>query len=70
MPAPDFATEIAELERGLGSGVARIESDGESITYRGVKDITSALSYFQQRAAAAPASVARSASTYAAYDPD
>lgn len=70
MPAPDFATEIAELERGLGSGVARIESDGESVTYRGVKDITIALSYFRQRAAELPTGYARSASTYAAFDPD
>ncbi len=70
MPAPDFATEIAALEAGLGSGVARIESEGESITYRGVRDITTALSYFRQRSAEMPTGYGRSASTYAAYDPD
>ena len=53
MPAPDYATEIAALERGLGSGEARIESDGDSVTYRGVADIMRALDYFTQRAAPA-----------------
>lgn len=70
MPAPDFATEIAELERGLGSGVARIESEGESVTYRGVGDITKALGYFRQRAAETPASYNGSGTTLAAFDPN
>ncbi|WP_294195871.1 hypothetical protein [uncultured Sphingomonas sp.] len=70
MPAPDFATEIAELERGLGSGVARIESEGESVTYRGVTDITAALGYFRQRATEVAPGYARSGTTLAAYDPD
>jgi hypothetical protein len=71
MPAPDYATEIAALERGLGSGEARIESDGDSVTYRGVADIMRALDYFRQRAAPAVASagVVRPASTIAVYDP-
>lgn len=71
MPAPDYATEIAALERGLGSGEARIESEGESITYRGVSDIMRALDYFRGRASAAPAvaSAVRPASTLAVFDP-
>jgi hypothetical protein len=71
MPAPDYATEIAALERGLGSGEARIESDGESVTYRGVADIMRAIDYFTQRAApaTAPVGVCRPASTIAVYDP-
>lgn len=71
MPAPDYVTEIATLERGLGSGEARIESDGESVTYRGVADIMRALDYFRQRAAPAiaPAGICRPASTVAVYDP-
>lgn len=70
MPAPDYATEIAALERGLGSGEARIESDGESVTYRGVGDIMKAIGYFRDRAAAASAPQRRSANTYAVYDPN
>ena len=71
MPAPDYATEIAALERGLGTGEARIESDGESVMYRGVKDIMLALDYFRGRAVpvAAPVGTCRPASTVAVYDP-
>lgn len=71
MPAPDYADEIAKLEAGLGSGEARIESDGESVTYRGVTDIMIALDYFRSRSAPAPlgAAVTRPASTLAVFDP-
>ena len=71
MPAPDYVTEIAALERGLGTGEARIESEGESVTYRGVGDIMKALDYFRRQAAArvAPAGVGRPASTLAVFDP-
>lgn len=71
MPAPDYAIEIAKLEKGLGSGEARIESEGESITYRGVADIMRAIDYFKQIAAPAiaPAGISRPASTVAVYDP-
>lgn len=70
MPAPEYATEIAQLEAGLGTGEARIESDGESVTYRGVADIMKALQYFRSRAQDAIGSRTRSGSTYAAYDPN
>lgn len=69
MPAPDYATEIAALERGLGSGEARIESEGESVTYRGVADIMRALAYFRQQAIVLPVGLARPASTVAVFDP-
>ena len=69
MPAPDFATEIAALERGLASGEARIESDGESVTYRGVGDIMKALGYFRVQAANAVVVAVRPASTVAVFDP-
>ena len=71
MPAPDYATEIAALERGLGTGEARIESEGESITYRGVGDIMQALDYFRRQAAPrmAAGGVVRPASTIAVFDP-
>ncbi len=71
MPAPDYAAEIATLEAGLGSGEARIESDGESVTYRGVTDIMIALQYFRTRAAPVMATggIVRPASTVAVFDP-
>lgn len=70
MPAPDFATEIAALEAGLASGEARVESDGDSVTYRGVGDITRALAYFRQRAADAMGDRTRGASTFASFERD
>jgi hypothetical protein len=70
MPAPDYATEIAALEAGLGSGEARIESEGESITFRGVGDIVKAIGYFRDRAAAAFVAQPRSMNTLASYDPN
>lgn len=70
MPAPDYVAEIAALERGLGTGEARIESDGDSVTYRGVGDIMKALEYFRSRAAAAFAPQTRSMNTLASYDPN
>lgn len=70
MPAPDYADEIAKLEAGLGSGEARIESDGESVTYRGVTDIMRALAYFRQQAVDAALHHSGSASTYAAFYAD
>ena len=70
MPAPDYADEIAKLEAGLGSGEARIESDGESVTYRGVTDIMRALAYFRQQAADAAHTSSGLASTYAAFYAD
>lgn len=71
MPAPDYATEIAKLEQGLGTGEARIESDGESVTYRGIGDIMKALEYFRSRAVVAIATPSniRPASTVAVFDP-
>jgi hypothetical protein len=71
VPAPDYAVEIAKLEAGLGSGEARIESDGESITYRGVTDIMIALDYFRSRSMPASSGgvTARPASTLAVFDP-
>jgi len=70
MPAPDYASEIAALERGLGTGEARIESDGDSVTYRGVGDIMKALEYFRGRASAAFAPQTRSMHTLASFDPN
>lgn len=68
MPAPDYAAEIVTLEKGLATGEARIESDGESVTYRSVPDITKALAYYRRRAAAASPPT-RPATTVAVYDP-
>jgi hypothetical protein len=62
MPAPDFAVEIAQLEAGLSSGEARVESDGDMVIYRGVSDIMSALKYFRDKAAAAAGNLTRRSS--------
>lgn len=69
MSAPLYEDEILALERGLGSGEAKIESDGESIVYRGVTDIMKALEYFRRQAASAIVVAPRPASTVAVYDP-
>lgn len=62
MPAPDYAAEIAQLEAGIASGEARIESDGDVVVYRGVSDIMSALKYFRDKAAAAAGTLTRRSS--------
>ena len=71
MPAPDYTAEIAALELGLASGEARIESDGDTVIYRGVADIRAAIGYFQTKAAQASsgAPVGRPASTLATFMP-
>lgn len=62
MPAPDYATEIAALERGLASGEARIESDGDVVVYRSITDIMAALKYYQDKAATASGTQSRRSS--------
>ena len=53
MPAPDYATEIAQLEAGLSSGEATIEDEKVGrVTYRSVTEITTALQYFRDKVAA------------------
>jgi hypothetical protein len=68
MPAPDYATEIAALEAGLGSGIVSLTSEGESITYRGASDILAAISYF--KGLAAQASGAGLRTTAASFEQD
>ena len=70
MPAPDYATEIAALEAGLGSGEARVESDGDVVVYRGVSDIMSALEYFRRKAAAAAGPLTRGRSSVGVFSRD
>lgn len=53
MPAPDFASEIGQLEAAIASGELTIESNGERVTYRSTDDIKKALAYFENKAAAA-----------------
>lgn len=52
MPAPDYATEIAALEKALASGELTIEANGERVTYRSTADIRAALGHFQNKATA------------------
>ena len=67
MPAPDYAVEIEALRMGLASGEARIESDGDSVTYRSITDIQKALTYFQGLADAANPAVAKTSTTIATF---
>lgn len=54
MPAPDYAVEIAQLEAGLASGEATVESDGDRVTYRTIAEIQKGIAYFTRKAATAP----------------
>lgn len=58
MPAPDYAAEIANLESAMGSGLLRVEQDGEMIIYQSIGQMQKALDSFRAmaRANAQPAS--------------
>jgi hypothetical protein len=62
MPAPDYAVEIAALEKALASGELTIESDGDRVTYRSIADIMSALNYYQTKAASGAGTMTRRSS--------
>lgn len=52
MPASDsYASEIAQLEAGMASGVVTIEANGRRKTYRSTTEIRQAIEYFQGLAA-------------------
>lgn len=70
MPAPDYTIEIAALQAGLGSGEAKIVSDGDEVTYRGVADIMAAISYFERRRAQASGARRSGGSTLAVFEAD
>lgn len=53
MPAPDYATEIAQLEAAAATGELTIEQDGERVTFRSMTDLLASLNYFRTRAASA-----------------
>ncbi len=56
MPAPDYAVEIAALEKALASGELEIQSGvmgTDRVTYRSTTDLLASLTYFRDRAAAA-----------------
>ncbi|ESQ82385.1 hypothetical protein AEAC466_17330 [Asticcacaulis sp. AC466] len=54
MPAPDYVTELAQLQAGLASGEATIQgNNGNRVEYRSVKEIRDAITYFQNLAAVA-----------------
>ena len=67
MPAPDFAVEIAALEAAAATGELTVESDGDRVTYRAMKDLLAALTYFQGRARVASASATATTTTIAAF---
>jgi len=61
---------IVKLEAALASGTLTIESDGERITYRSVRDLRSAIDYFRERQTLPGGNGSpRPASTLAVYDP-
>ena len=68
----DYSAKIIALESALASGELTVESDGERVTYRSVRDLKEALSYFkaEQVTSLSPSGVARPASTVAVYTPD
>lgn len=68
MPAPDYAVEIAALERALASGELTVESDGDRVTYRSTSDIITTLNHFRSKAAAAAGTLRRTGSTVASFD--
>lgn len=62
MPAPDYALEIAALDRAIGSGELTIESEGERVTYRSMTDLKAARRHFETLVAQANAATARGSS--------
>lgn len=69
MPAPDYAEEIAALERGMASGEAEIVGpDGRRTRYRSPTEIAQALLYFRAQAQAARAGADRT--TYVTFGRD
>lgn len=62
MPAPDYAKEIAELDRAIGTGELTIESEGERVTYRSMSDLKEARRHFASLAASANPATARGSS--------
>jgi hypothetical protein len=67
----DWTAKISALEVALASGELSVESDGDKVTYRSIKDLRSALDYFRGQLAAenAPGGLARPATTLACFDP-
>lgn len=55
MPAPDYASEIVNLETAISSGELKVEQDGEQVWYQSTSAMITALNYFRDRAAAAAA---------------
>lgn len=55
MPAPDYAIEIAALEKALATGELEIQSGllgTDRVIYRSTSDLLASLNYFKSQAAA------------------
>lgn len=61
----DYSAKVAALEAALASGELSIESDGDKVTYRSIKDLRSSLDYFR----GLQVSPARPSTTLACFDP-
>lgn len=67
----DYSKRIEQLEEAAASGALTIESDGERITYRSMKDLLAAIDYFRGRQAdAVTAQGVRGGSTLAVFGRD
>lgn len=50
MAAVDPAVRVADLEAALGSGELTVESAGDRLTYRNIRELREAIDYFKARA--------------------
>lgn len=67
----DYSTKITALESALASGELTVESDGERVTYRSVRDLKEALVYFKEaQVSVATTGQVRPASTVAIFTTD
>lgn len=55
MPAPDYASELAQIDAAMASGELTIEANGERVTYRSVADLQKAREHFVSLATVAAA---------------
>lgn len=68
---PDYSAKIAALEEAAASGELTVESDGDRVTYRSMRDLMAALAFFERRqATAGNGGRPVSASTVIAYEAD
>ncbi|VTO10675.1 MULTISPECIES: phage head-tail joining protein [Brevundimonas] len=55
----EMEAKVAALEAALGSGELTVESQGDRVTYRSIKDLREALAYFTEKLAASQRAAGR-----------